>query len=328
MKAIITTSANPLHYGHIELYNTAQKIFGRDNVKIVIGKNENKLTTKDSIEYHLVPYNIKWEIIYNTTLADYCAKNGIDYIVRGIRNGTDAEYELRLDFFNKEINKNLHTIFLPAKDIYNKISSSSICELIKYNKLDIVGKYMDQDSMYRYINGAPSYLIYFGQSCVGKTTYLNKIYKNPINIDILFWQALEDIYGKKEKDWIRDESKKVLKDQTELNNLIQKYSNKTFWDTLFNLIHQREPEIISCNQSEIIQNKTLFVLDFAAIGCYWNTIPIENRSKFYLIKITNNQSNIQKYINKKNFNNKISILNKCYIDPPYYDALLDLSKIS
>ena len=59
-------------------------------------------------------------------VADYCKNNNIEFIVRGIRNGVDAEYELKIDFINKQINDNVQTIYIPTTDTFSNISSSVI----------------------------------------------------------------------------------------------------------------------------------------------------------------------------------------------------------
>ena len=96
-------------------------------------------------------YHIPYEIIEDITIADYCKNKDIKYIVRGIRNGVDAEYELKLDFVNKEINPNIQTIFIPTNDTYSNISSSTIRELLKYHKYDIVKMFMNEKAMWRYL---------------------------------------------------------------------------------------------------------------------------------------------------------------------------------
>lgn len=147
-KVIITTSANPFHYGHLDLYNKACEIF--PEVKVVIAQNSDKAKA-NNLKAHMDVYNIPYEIIENQTIADYCKENEIRYIVRGIRNGVDAEYELKLDFVNKKINPNIQTIFIPTDDTYSNISSSTIRELLKYHKYDIVKMFMNEKAMWRYL---------------------------------------------------------------------------------------------------------------------------------------------------------------------------------
>lgn len=148
-KAIITTSANPFHYGHLDLYNKACEIF--PEVKVVIAQNSDKAKS-NNLKAHMDVYNISYEIIENQTIADYCKENEVKYIVRGIRNGVDAEYELKMDFVNKKINPDVQTIFIPTDDTYSNISSSTIRELLKYQKYDIAKEFMNEEAMWKYIN--------------------------------------------------------------------------------------------------------------------------------------------------------------------------------
>ena len=149
VKAIVTTSANPFHFGHFHLYLDAKAIFS--DVRVVIEQNSDKKGGMN-LRSHMDCYQIPYEILpVRKTVADYCQENDIRYIVRGIRNGVDAEYELKIDFINKELNPWVKTVFLPTEDLYSNISSSVIRELIKYKKYDIVKKYMKEEAMWKYI---------------------------------------------------------------------------------------------------------------------------------------------------------------------------------
>ena len=128
--AIVSTSANPFHYGHLDIYNKAREIF--PFVKVIIAQNSDK-EIKNNLAFHLNTYQIPYEIITDMTIADYCKEHDIRHIIRGIRNGVDAEYELKLDFANREIWCHANTIFMPTSDTYSNISSSTIRELLKYD---------------------------------------------------------------------------------------------------------------------------------------------------------------------------------------------------
>lgn len=60
MKAIVSTSANPFHYGHLDIFNKAKQIF--DDVHVVIAQNPNKTNTQN-LQFHLNAYNIPYVII-------------------------------------------------------------------------------------------------------------------------------------------------------------------------------------------------------------------------------------------------------------------------
>ena len=319
-KAILTTSANPFHYGHLSLYKEGGRIFGKYNIKVAIGKNANKDMNFNRIQYHLTPYNINYDIAEGITLADYCKNNSINYIVRGIRNGVDAEYELKLDFLNKEINKGIQTLFFPTKHLFSNISSSTINELLKYNKLDIVKRYMNEDAMYRYINKEPTFIIYFGKSCVGKTYYLNNILKiKNINIDNIFWDIFSVCYGEELKNKIKQESFDCMNNKVSMNKLIKQYSTELYWNTFFDYI-KNNFEKTKINNTKLKITNDVYVLDFASFGVYWHTIPSYLKGQLYLIKITNNK----RYIKDKSFETKIDYLDSQYKEPDYYDEVIEI----
>ena len=331
MKVIVTTSANPFHYGHLSLYNEAVKIFGNNNVKIAIGKNINKNIDFNRIVYHIKPYKINYEIAENITLSDYCKDNDISYIIRGIRNAVDAEYELKLDFLNKEINPHIQTMFFPTKHIFSNISSSSINELLKYDKINIVKKYMNEDAMYRFINKSPEFIVFFGKSCIGKTYYLeNVMFKNKnihtVNVDKIFWDVFEECYGNDLKNKIYTDSRELIYNNHNLDDLIINYSTNDFWNTFFNYIrtHYNKYNIKNCINLDININNDVYLLDFPSIGCYWKTIPSYLKGKLYLILLNNSDKNRKLYINSKNFQNKIEFLDNNYKEPNYFDEIINI----
>lgn len=331
-KVIVSTSANPLHYGHLGIYKEAINIFGKNNTKIVIGKNARKSIDFDKILYHIIPYRINFEIAEGITLSDYCNKNKIHYIVRGIRNAVDAEYELKLDFLNKEINNKIQTIFFPTKHIFSNISSSSINELIKYNKLDIVKKYMNEDAMYRYVNGEPEFIIFFGKSCIGKTFYLEHLaFKDKnvktVNIDNIFWKIFEQHYGTTTKDKVQYESKQRIYNGYNLNDLTKQYSNNEFWQFFFHYIENNFTSYEINNFTKLNIKNKVYLLDFPSIGAYWNTIPSTIKGKMYLIKLNNHDNDRRAhFIENKNFKHKIDYLDSNYYEPNYFDEEIDISK--
>lgn len=317
MKAIVSTSANPFHYGHLDIFNKAKQIF--DDVQVVIAQNPNKANTQD-LQFHLNAYNIPYVIINEQTVADYCAENNITHIVRGIRNGVDAEYELKLDFANKEINPNIQTVFIPTSDLYSNISSSTIRELLKYKKYDIVKKYMNEEAMWRYINQKPSYTIYFGKSCVGKSTYLNHNLFNVkiIDVDKYMWKVLEEFndkqyvlfYKEKLRNLVYSEVLSISQKKDVMYAGFHEVLTEEFWDKFFN----------------VLRFSTNCILDWAAVGLYYDYIPIKYRTQCKFIELTCNEEVRKTRILNKNFENKITYLDQFYSKPLIIDKSIDISK--
>ena len=319
MKAIITTSANPFHYGHLDIFNKAKEIF--EDVRVIVAQNSEKAENK-SIEHHLRAYNIPFTIIHDKTVADYCNENDVKYIVRGIRNGVDAEYELKLDFANREINPNIQTLFLPTSDVYSNISSSTIRELLKYQKYDIVKKYMDGEAMRRYIYGH-TYDVYFGRSCVGKSTALKNATALAIDIDKYFWKIAKIVHGEEKANAFKEESKKIVYSTDILNSFVKRFKlisndsffTKEFWKSFFAGLYLEASE----------KQLNAHALDWAAVGMYWFVIPEEYRAQMKFIEIDCPEKDREKRIISKGFEDKIYFLDSIYIKPPIIDKKIMLA---
>lgn len=309
-KAIVSTSANPFHFGHLDIYNKAKEIF--DNVKVVIGQNPDKSLSQNT-KFHLNAYNIPFEIVNNKTIADYCLENNITHIVRGIRNGVDAEYELKLDFINRELNVNVQTIFIPTSDTFANVSSSTIRELIKYNKFDIIKKYMNEDAMWRYIFGE-RYICYFGKSCVGKTTYLNYNNIKSINVDTYLWEISNKIHGEYQTNKFKEDSKHLI------------YSDKFTPEEKFVILYNQDYTFFT-NQfwDEFFRCIPIgYAIDWASIGIYWDLIPSKYRGQIKFVELTCDSFLREERIKSKNFTDKIKYIDSLYKMPKIVDERINL----
>lgn len=132
-KTAITGTFDPFTKGHRYLVDEALEHF--DYAHIVILENPNK-TAEFSLKNRLkiiekatkdVKKRVK--IAYYSGLAiDYCRKNGIEYIIRGVRNDVDLKYEQEMAVWNLK-EGGIQTILLNAED--SEISSTLVKKVIK-----------------------------------------------------------------------------------------------------------------------------------------------------------------------------------------------------
>ena len=61
-------------------------------------------------------------------LAEFCREIGADAIVKGLRNGTDLEFEAPMAAMNRHLT-GVETVYLPADARYTHLSSSLIKEV-------------------------------------------------------------------------------------------------------------------------------------------------------------------------------------------------------
>ena len=71
--------------------------------------------------------------VLNGLTVDYCAEKKIKYIIRGLRDCSDFEYEKKLALMNEDLNQKITTIFIPCSKEFLGVSSSLIKSIIKNN---------------------------------------------------------------------------------------------------------------------------------------------------------------------------------------------------
>ena len=133
--AVYAGSFNPLHKGHKNIIEQAERIF--DKVIIACGKNKEKKYPKDRVELvkKQLPYHQVDE--YEGVLTDYIIekeKHCNVTLIRGIRNYSDFKYENTTCQYLKELHENLKILFIPCNNSLSHISSTSLRELLSYNK--------------------------------------------------------------------------------------------------------------------------------------------------------------------------------------------------
>lgn len=136
--AVIAGTFDPVTVGHMDIVRRAASLF--DTIYVGIFDNAKKATMFDS--YVRVSAmkkacegltNVKVECATDTTLADFAKSHGASAIIKGIRNGTDADYEISLSQINAEIS-GIETVMLAASPALSFISSTFVREMIKYGK--------------------------------------------------------------------------------------------------------------------------------------------------------------------------------------------------
>lgn len=136
-KAIFAGSFDPITNGHLDIIERASKLFDELQIGVLYNPNKKGLFTFEErvklikeCTNHL--HNIK-VVSFDGLLVNYCEKNGVQTLVRGIRNSADVEYELQMAHMNRELNSNIETIILPTTTKYSYVSSSLIKEVLKFD---------------------------------------------------------------------------------------------------------------------------------------------------------------------------------------------------
>ncbi|QEC80271.1 adenylyltransferase/cytidyltransferase family protein [Mucilaginibacter ginsenosidivorax] len=134
--AVYPGSFNPFHKGHFNILQKAEQVF--DKVIIARGVNPGKEATS-----YALPDILKYRQLatYEGLLTDFTGNLGYPVtIIRGLRNGSDLQYELNQYRYMQELgDKNINVIAIFCDMEFEHISSTGIRQLEKYGK---AGEYL------------------------------------------------------------------------------------------------------------------------------------------------------------------------------------------
>lgn len=135
-RAMLPGSFDPFTRGHQSLVERGLQLF--DAVVIAVGISTKKTVTEEEIVERLAPIRALYadepriEVTHYTGLTVDAARNaGCSFLLRGIRNAIDMEYERSLADVNRRIS-GIETIFLFTLPELSAISSSMVRELERY----------------------------------------------------------------------------------------------------------------------------------------------------------------------------------------------------
>ena len=134
-KAIFPGSFDPITLGHVDIINRGVTLF--DEIIVAVGENSSKdymFSIEQRINFIKVKFknNPKVRVMnYSGLTVDFCKEIGVDFIMRGLRNPADFEFEKDIALTNRHLSK-LETIFLLTSSQTSFISSSIVREIIKH----------------------------------------------------------------------------------------------------------------------------------------------------------------------------------------------------
>ena len=149
--AVFAGSFDPITKGHEDIVLQAMPLF--DEIIIAIGVNIDKkyafpLEKRIKwIENTFADYPKVKVISYQGLTVDFCKKMHAGFIIRGLRNTTDFEYESIIAEANKKLNPEVETVFFLANPDLRCVSSTVVRDIIK-NGGDLTGFIPEKSGFY------------------------------------------------------------------------------------------------------------------------------------------------------------------------------------
>lgn len=133
--AIFPGSFDPITLGHVDIIDRAAPLF--DKIYVAIGQNtqKNYLFDLDQrlswLTFLEKKYNNVEVECYNGLTVNFAKEVNARYLLRGLRNASDFDYEKTISQLNFIVGEGLETVFFISKPEYSHISSTIVREIIK-----------------------------------------------------------------------------------------------------------------------------------------------------------------------------------------------------
>jgi pantetheine-phosphate adenylyltransferase len=129
-------SFDPIHNGHVEIVETASRLF--DRVVVAAMRNPSKgeplfslEDRQDLIEASLAHLDNVEVTMFSALVVDLARDLGTDFIVKGLRAVSDFESELQMAQMNHKIS-GVDTLFIPSASEHSFLASRLIREIARF----------------------------------------------------------------------------------------------------------------------------------------------------------------------------------------------------
>jgi len=131
--ALFPGTFDPPTLGHVDLVRRAHALFGRVTVALARNPDKHALCTLDERtelwRRILTPLPGTAVVALSGLVVEGCRELGCDVIVRGVRSGTDFDYEVQMARSNRAMLPSVDTVLLSPDPLYAHISSTLVRQI-------------------------------------------------------------------------------------------------------------------------------------------------------------------------------------------------------
>ena len=137
-KCVFAGTFDPPTLGHKDIVLKCLTLFDEVIVAILINPNKSPFFSEEArlsmLRKVFSAYPKVRVLAYDGLTVDLLRREGAQFYVRGIRNGTDYDYEVQLNYINMDMYPDMVTVFLPTRQEFLHISSSLVKDALRFHK--------------------------------------------------------------------------------------------------------------------------------------------------------------------------------------------------
>jgi pantetheine-phosphate adenylyltransferase len=133
--AVFPGSFDPITKGHLDIAKRALPLF--DKIIIAVGENASKnymFPLEQRVAWIEKTFSDEPKVVadsYSGLTTEYCKQQGAHFILRGLRNPADFEFEKAVAQANRKLYPDIETVFLLTASGLSFISSSIARDVIR-----------------------------------------------------------------------------------------------------------------------------------------------------------------------------------------------------
>lgn len=134
--ALYPGTFDPFTFGHLDILERARTLFDHVEVTVAVNADKASLFTIDErceLIRKCVGHLDRIDVTaHEGLIAARAQETGAVALVRGLRQASDFDYEMRMAIANKELHGDLETVFLPASGRHAFISATIVRDIHRW----------------------------------------------------------------------------------------------------------------------------------------------------------------------------------------------------